>query len=393
MTTTSLSRRQCLKGSGALIVSFNLFPPASNLFAQSSPASGGEPDPTQLDSWIAIGQDGSVTIFTSKVELGTGIETALAQIAAEELDVSWRKIKVDMGDTSKTIDQATTSGTLDRSTARCRRLVDGLRGISHVDFDFSPRNIQLFRGDLRQGGLDAGAELDFAGKNCNAAVLTDGDPGIELCRIGFSTRSGRRLREQVRCRGKEIEADDQRAAAFEKLSARERCCCHNILLLHQLSRGPLDRAENADMRAAAAQVAGQGFFDLAVGRLGVLVEQSLGAHDHAVDTVAALHGLFIDEGLLELVHLFGGAQTFEGGDRAVLSGADLGHAGTDGIAVHDDGAGAALRHAATILRSVELEIVAQNVKQRGFRVRIDDLTLAIHLEWNSRHRRLLRLRT
>src|SRR2546422_3009631 len=45
--------------------------------------------------------------------------------------------------------------------------------------------------------------------------------------------------------------------------------------------------------------------DLAVGGLGVLVEQSLGAHDHAVDTVAALHGLLIDEGLLELMHLLG----------------------------------------------------------------------------------------
>jgi nicotinate dehydrogenase subunit B len=129
MKTLSLSRRQFLKGTGALIVSFNLFPPASNLFAQSSPASSGEPDPTQLDSWIAVGQDGSVTIFTSKVELGTGIETALAQIAAEELDVSWRKIKVDMGDTSKTIDQATTSGsrTIERAGPQVRQAAAAAR--------------------------------------------------------------------------------------------------------------------------------------------------------------------------------------------------------------------------------------------------------------------------
>jgi nicotinate dehydrogenase subunit B len=129
MKTLSLSRRQFLKGTGALIVSFNLFPPASNLFAQSSPASNEEPDPTQLDSWIAVGQNGSVTIFTSKVELGTGIETALAQIAAEELDVSWRKIKVDMGDTSKTIDQATTSGsrTIERAGPQVRQAAAAAR--------------------------------------------------------------------------------------------------------------------------------------------------------------------------------------------------------------------------------------------------------------------------
>src|SRR5262245_13628801 len=123
MKTLSLSRRQFLKGTGALVVSFNIMPPAPDLFGQSTPTERGEPDPTQLDSWIAVSQDGTVTIFTSKVELGTGIETALAQIAAEELDVSLRKIKVDMGDTSKTIDQATTSGsrTIERAGPQVRQ--------------------------------------------------------------------------------------------------------------------------------------------------------------------------------------------------------------------------------------------------------------------------------
>ena len=127
MKTMELSRRQFLKGTGALIVSFNLFSTASDLFAQAT--SGGEPDPTQLDSWIAVRQDGTVTVFTSKVELGTGVETALAQIAAEELDVSWTKIKVDMGDTEKTIDQATTSGsrTIERAGPQIRQAAAAAR--------------------------------------------------------------------------------------------------------------------------------------------------------------------------------------------------------------------------------------------------------------------------
>src|SRR6266478_6609751 len=66
------SRRQFLKNTGALIVSFNLFPTAAKVFAQSAPTSAGDLDPQSLDSWIAIAQDGTVTIFTSKVELGTG---------------------------------------------------------------------------------------------------------------------------------------------------------------------------------------------------------------------------------------------------------------------------------------------------------------------------------
>ena len=120
------TRRQFLKGTGALIVSFNLFPPL-DLWAQTTEA--GAPDPTQLDSWIAVHQDGTVTVFTSKVELGTGVETALAQIAAEELDVSWRKIKVDMGDTEKTIDQATTSGsrTIERAGPQIRQAAAAAR--------------------------------------------------------------------------------------------------------------------------------------------------------------------------------------------------------------------------------------------------------------------------
>jgi len=129
MKKIELSRREFLKGTGALIVSFNLFPPASLVYGQARAAAGGEPDPTQLDSWIAIGADGSITVFTSKVELGTGIETALAQIAAEELDVPWQRIKVDMGDTTKTIDQATTSGsrTIERAGPQIRQAAAAAR--------------------------------------------------------------------------------------------------------------------------------------------------------------------------------------------------------------------------------------------------------------------------
>src|SRR5689334_2925720 len=41
---------------------------------------------TQLDDWLAIEPDGMVVAYSGKVELGTGVRTALAQIVAEELD-------------------------------------------------------------------------------------------------------------------------------------------------------------------------------------------------------------------------------------------------------------------------------------------------------------------
>src|ERR1700680_3413938 len=87
METNAISRRQVLKGAGALIVSFSMFERVSRVLAQSAAISGAEPDPASLDSWLAVAPDGIVTVFTSKVELGTGTETALAQIVAEELDV------------------------------------------------------------------------------------------------------------------------------------------------------------------------------------------------------------------------------------------------------------------------------------------------------------------
>ena len=51
-----------------------------------------------------------MTFYTSKVEIGTGTITALAQFVAEELDVPFEKIKMDSGDTTKTIEQGSTVG-------------------------------------------------------------------------------------------------------------------------------------------------------------------------------------------------------------------------------------------------------------------------------------------
>ena len=44
-----------------------------------------------LDSWIRVGADGKITVFTGKSELGQGIKTALRQVAAEELSVKFRR--------------------------------------------------------------------------------------------------------------------------------------------------------------------------------------------------------------------------------------------------------------------------------------------------------------
>jgi nicotinate dehydrogenase subunit B len=109
----ALSRRGLLKMSSGLVIAFSLFNPADALAAapQAGPTPNGmPPDASKLYAWLAVHPDDTVTLFTGKVEVGTGAETALAQIAAEELDFPVERINVVMGTTSETVGQGPTYG-------------------------------------------------------------------------------------------------------------------------------------------------------------------------------------------------------------------------------------------------------------------------------------------
>jgi nicotinate dehydrogenase subunit B len=123
METKSISRRDLLKSTGVLIVGFSFFGTASRVLGQGEGLSVDGMDPTVLDSWMAISKDGTVTVFTGKVELGTGVVTALAQIVAEELDVSFSKVYMDSGDTDKAVDQGVTAAarTVERGGVQLRQ--------------------------------------------------------------------------------------------------------------------------------------------------------------------------------------------------------------------------------------------------------------------------------
>ncbi len=70
----------------------------------------------QLDSWIAIATDGSITAYSGKEELGQGISTAQQQLVAEELSVPFNRVKLIYCDTAMTPDQAHTSGSQSHPT-------------------------------------------------------------------------------------------------------------------------------------------------------------------------------------------------------------------------------------------------------------------------------------
>jgi len=103
-----LDRRGFLKSAGALIVGFSMGGDALAQFG-SAPIAG-SPRNDQVDSWIAIGGDGSVTAYSGKEELGQGISTAQQQLVAEELSVAFERVKLIYCDTALTPDQAYTSG-------------------------------------------------------------------------------------------------------------------------------------------------------------------------------------------------------------------------------------------------------------------------------------------
>ncbi|HEY1236609.1 MAG TPA: molybdopterin cofactor-binding domain-containing protein, partial [Candidatus Binatia bacterium] len=128
MKTTELNRRQFLKTTGALIVAFNFFPRSSSS-AQSMVEPAADVDPKELDSWLAIAPDGTVTVYSGKVDLGTGVETALAQIVAEELDVPFNKVHMVSLDTAKAIDQGITAGsrTIERAGPQLRQAAAAAR--------------------------------------------------------------------------------------------------------------------------------------------------------------------------------------------------------------------------------------------------------------------------
>jgi nicotinate dehydrogenase subunit B len=101
-------RRNFLKGAGALIVSFSVS--GSNpAFAQGA-ATAKTVSPDEVDGFLKIAHDGAVTLYSGKVDLGTGVRTAMTQIVAEELDVPLRAVGVIEGDTLLTPDQGTSSG-------------------------------------------------------------------------------------------------------------------------------------------------------------------------------------------------------------------------------------------------------------------------------------------
>jgi nicotinate dehydrogenase subunit B len=172
------ARREFLLKSGALVVSFSLL---GRGLAQEggAPKAAGPELPGSLkktpflDSWIRVDADNSVTVFTGKAELGQGIKTALLQVAAEELDVAFARLKLVTADTSLTANEGYTAGSnsLKDSGVAVRAAAAQVRAILVAEaarrWNVAPEGLKVEDGTvigaanqrLRYGELVAGQDL------------------------------------------------------------------------------------------------------------------------------------------------------------------------------------------------------------------------------------------
>ena len=117
------SRRDFLKLSGCLTIGFSIGDISPGHF---SPLINELPESIKrypnINAWLEVLANGNVRIYTGKAELGQGITTAIAQVAAEELETGIENIEVQLAETERTPDEGYTvgSGSIEQSAMAVR---------------------------------------------------------------------------------------------------------------------------------------------------------------------------------------------------------------------------------------------------------------------------------
>jgi len=105
-----LTRRRFGLGLGAVVATFSLVPVGGRAQVVEGPPPMSFAKNKRLEGWIAVSDDNVATIYTGKAELGQGILTALAQIAAEEMDLGLDQVRMVSASTARSPDEGYTFG-------------------------------------------------------------------------------------------------------------------------------------------------------------------------------------------------------------------------------------------------------------------------------------------
>jgi nicotinate dehydrogenase subunit B len=169
------SRREVLKG-GALVVSFSWLGLPAPSIAQTAQAAGKPLALNEVDTFLAIDAKGMVTVYSGKVDLGTGVQTALTQIVADELDAPFKSVTIIQGDTALTPDQGPTWGSLSiqvggaqiRNAAAAAR--HALLELASTELAIKPEEMTVNDGIISGGGKSVSFGKLIGGKSFSLAV-------------------------------------------------------------------------------------------------------------------------------------------------------------------------------------------------------------------------------
>ena len=151
-----LGRRDFFKFLGAGIVVVSVLKPA--MVAQESGGGrrrSGDSLPKEINAWLHIGEEGIVTVYTGKVEIGQNIRTSLSQAVSEELHVPLDRIEMVMGDTQLTPFDMGTFGSRTTPTMnlQLRRVAaaarDTLIGLAAAQWKVAPQDLVASDGRVK----------------------------------------------------------------------------------------------------------------------------------------------------------------------------------------------------------------------------------------------------
>ncbi len=161
------SRRDFLKHTGCLAIAFSF--PYHPSFSGDSPFVEELPrslkGQANINAWLEVLADGRIRVFTGKVELGQGIRTAIAQVAAEELELTMEQVEVIIAETGHTPNEGTTagSGSIEGSAMAVRYAAAAARQ-KLLEMAAKKWNVPMHQLQLKAGkiGVEKGAFLSFS---------------------------------------------------------------------------------------------------------------------------------------------------------------------------------------------------------------------------------------
>jgi nicotinate dehydrogenase subunit B len=212
-----IDRREFFKFLGAGILVVGVLKDAHSMQESGSDKAHGQSLPKEIGAWLHIGEEGTVTAYTGKVEVGQNIRTSLTQGIAEELHVPVEKIQMVMGDTKLTPYDRGTFGsrTTPEMNLQLRKVASAARdiliGIAAAQWQVDRNRLVASEGKITDSANQRSVEYAalVKGKQLTETLPAD-DPLIPATRWTIAGRSLPKVNGRDFVTGKHRYPSDQR---------------------------------------------------------------------------------------------------------------------------------------------------------------------------------------